>query len=226
MRNADGSITPAAAFHEATKDARVAAKLTRVMLDKVAGDIARWDAMGLDGFHIGVNVSSADFHNGNLREGLEEIFARHGAARNRLVIEVTESVYLDQRDRAISDEIRRLRGEGLKVALDDFGTGFASLTHLMTIPIDAIKIDKSFTQDVTGHGPSRIIVEGLIQIARKLGLTVIAEGIETTEQVDHYCQVGCGIGQGYLYSKAAPFDVITQMLRINAADISSFQQSA
>ncbi|WP_246660059.1 EAL domain-containing protein [Rhizobium sp. FKL33] len=218
MRNADGSITPAAAFHEATKDARVAAKLTRVMLDKVACDLARWSAMGLEGFHVGVNVSSADFHNGNLRGGLEEACARHGAARDRLVVEVTESVYLDQRDRAISDEIGRLRGDGVKVALDDFGTGFASLTHLMTIPVDAIKIDKTFTRGVTAHGPSRIITEGLIKIARRLGLTIIAEGVETVEQAEHYIQFGCALGQGFLYSKAVPFATATEMVRGRIVD--------
>lgn len=226
MRNADGSITPAAAFHEATKDARVAAKLTRVMLDKVAADMARWSAMGLGGFHIGVNVASADFHNGNLREGLDETFSRPGASRDRLVIEVTESVYLDQRDRAIADEIGRLRSEGVKVALDDFGTGFASLTHLMTIPIDAIKIDKSFTRGVTETGPSRVITEGLVQIARRLGLTVIAEGVETAEQAGQCLEIGCSLGQGYLYSKAAPFALVTEMIRGRAVDLSIFQRSA
>ncbi|MDH6268283.1 diguanylate cyclase (GGDEF)-like protein [Rhizobium sp. SG_E_25_P2] len=226
MRNPDGSVTPAAAFHEATKDARVAAKLTRVMLDKVAGDMARWSAMGLGGFHVGVNVSSADFHNGNLREGLDETFARQGVPRDRLMIEVTESVYLDQRDRAIADEIGRLRSQGIKVALDDFGTGFASLTHLMTIPIDAIKIDKSFTRGVTEPGPSRIIMEGIVQIAQRLGLTVIAEGVETAEQATECCRIGCNVGQGYLYARAAPFGVVTDMIRDKAVDLSIFQRSA
>jgi diguanylate cyclase (GGDEF)-like protein len=226
MRNADGSITPAAAFHEATKDARVAAKLTRVMLDKVSNDMARWSAMGLNGFHIGVNVSSADFHNGNLREVLDDTFSRPGVSKDRLVIEVTESVYLDQRDRAIADEIGRLRGDGVMVALDDFGTGFASLTHLMNIPIDAIKIDKSFTRGVTEAGPSRVITEGLVQIARRLGLRVIAEGVESRDQAEQCCQIGCFFGQGYLYSKAVPFAAATEIIRGKAIDLSIFQRSA
>ncbi|MBB1248212.1 EAL domain-containing protein [Rhizobium sp. G21] len=226
MRNPDGSITPAAAFHEATKDARVAAKLTRVMLDKVAADMANWSGMGLNGFNVGVNVSSADFHNGNLRNGLNEAFARPGASRERLVIEITESVYLDQRDRAIADEIGRLRSDGVKVALDDFGTGFASLTHLMSIPIDTIKIDKSFTRGVTEPGPSRVITEGLVQIAQRLGLKVVAEGVETVEQAEQCVEIGCCYGQGYLYARAAPFVIVTEMIRRRAFDLSMLQRSA
>lgn len=226
MRNADGSITPAAAFHEATKDARVASRLTRVMLDRVAHDLAQWSAMGLDGFHVGVNVSSADFHNGNLREGLEEACARYGAERHRLVVEVTESVYLDQRDRAIADEISRLRSEGVKVALDDFGTGFASLTHLMTIPVDAIKIDKSFTGGVTAKGPSRIITEGLVNIARRLGLIVIAEGVESPDQADRFIEFGCALAQGFLYSKAVPFAAATEMIRSKSVHATRLQRGA
>lgn len=226
MRHADGSITPAAAFQEATKDARVAAKLTRLMLDRVAADMARWKAMDLDGFHVGVNVSSADFHNGNLREVFDDIFARAGVSRDRLVFEVTESVYLDQRDRAIADEIGRLRSEGVKIALDDFGTGFASLTHLMTIPIDAIKIDKAFTRGVTEAGPSQVITEGLVQIARRLGLQVIAEGVETDDQAAQYLGMGCVLGQGYLYSRAVPFATATEMIRGRSVDLSIFQRRA
>lgn len=100
----------------------------------------------------------------------------------------------------------------MRVALDDFGTGFASLTHLLTVPVDIIKIDKSFVERlVPGHG-AVIIVEGLLSIAAKLGLRVVAEGIETDAQLDQLLSFGCRLGQGYLFSKAVDQDAATSLL--------------
>jgi EAL domain-containing protein (putative c-di-GMP-specific phosphodiesterase class I) len=101
----------------------------------------------------------------------------------------------------------------LKVALDDFGTGFASLTHLMTVPVDFIKIDKSFIDRLVSDRPSQIIVEGVIGIATKLGIQVIAEGIEHVEQAEMLAAMGCLAGQGYLYSRAVDTDAIAALVR-------------
>ena len=101
----------------------------------------------------------------------------------------------------------------MKVALDDFGTGFASLTHLMTVPVDFIKIDKSFIDRLVSDRPSQIIVEGVIGIATKLGIQVIAEGIEHVEQAEMLAAMGCLAGQGYLYSRAVDTDAIAALVR-------------
>ncbi|KAA3509584.1 bifunctional diguanylate cyclase/phosphodiesterase [Agrobacterium rosae] len=212
MTATSGEIIAAANFHEATKDAHVAAKLTECMLSCVARDMRAWLDGGLPFQHVGINLSAADFHAGHLRERLCTIFADAGVPLNHVILEVTESVYLSQRDDVVADEIRSLRKLGMRVALDDFGTGFASLTHLLTVPVDIIKIDKSFVDQLVSGNVAVIIVEGLLSIAAKLGLRVVAEGIETDAQLDQLLSFGCRLGQGYLFSKVVDRDAATSLL--------------
>jgi EAL domain-containing protein (putative c-di-GMP-specific phosphodiesterase class I) len=107
----------------------------------------------------------------------------------------------------------------LRVALDDFGTGYASLTHLLTFPVDIIKIDKSFIARLTGDSAGGVIVAALIDIARKLGMRVVAEGIETTEQAERLLDLGCVLGQGFLYYRAASFEETTRRLLDGASGL-------
>jgi EAL domain-containing protein (putative c-di-GMP-specific phosphodiesterase class I) len=119
---------------------------------------------------------------------------------------------MTRQDPVVPRTIKAMRAKGLRIALDDFGTGFASLTHLFTVPVDAIKIDKSFVDRLTHGDKSAVIVEGLISIARKLAIRVIAEGVETQRQAAQLLAFGCKLGQGYLYSKAVHRDEVTAML--------------
>jgi predicted signal transduction protein with EAL and GGDEF domain len=125
---------------------------------------------GLPFQHVGVNVSSADFYTEDLSTKIDEAFARSGVPLNYLSIEVTENVYFGQRDRVVATGIADLRMKGVHVALDDFGTGFAALTHLLTVPIDMIKIDKSFIRGLEPGDSGTAIVRGLLQIAHDLAL--------------------------------------------------------
>lgn len=101
----------------------------------------------------------------------------------------------------------------MRVALDDFGTGFASLTHLLTVPVDIIKIDKSFTERLVPGDAGAIIVEGVMDIATKLGIRVVAEGIETDSQSEQLRALGCTFGQGYLFSRAVDRHAATEMFQ-------------
>jgi diguanylate cyclase (GGDEF)-like protein len=213
MTTSSGEIIAAANFHEATKDAHIAAELTQRMLSRVASDIRTWLDMGLPLQHVGINLSAVDFHAGNLRERLCRVFGDAGVPLEHIILEVTESVYLGQRDHVVADEIKALRAKGLRVALDDFGTGFASLTHLLTVPVDIIKIDKSFVDRLVPGDAAIFIVEGLMGIARNLGIRVVAEGIETEMQADQLLKFGCTLGQGYLYSKAVDRRAATGILQ-------------
>lgn len=100
--------------------------------------------------------------------------------------------------------LHRLHEAGVAIALDDFGTGYASLTHLREFPIDVIKIDQSFLQDIHRNPASAVIVRAMIELAANLGVEVVAEGIETEEQAEFLSEAGCGIGQGYLFGAAMP----------------------
>jgi diguanylate cyclase (GGDEF)-like protein len=211
MRLGD-QIISAGDFQEAMKDVHVAKALTARMMKLVAADVRTWLDMGIPFQHVGVNVSSADMHGGTLDTMLVAAFEREGVPLKHVIIEVTETVYMGDGDRLVRKAVETLRGKGLRVALDDFGTGYASLTHLLTVPVDIIKIDKSFVNRLAPGNASMAIVEGLLQIASKLDIRVIAEGIETEAQAGLLKAVGCILGQGYLFSCAVDRDATTELL--------------
>lgn len=216
MRSEAGDMISAGEFYEATYDVHVASELTQRMLTLVAADVRRWLDLGIPFQHVGINISSADFHGGKLAERIATAFQRVDVPLKHLILEVTESVYLGQQDHVIAREIQSLRSKGLRVALDDFGTGYASLTHLLSVPIDMIKIDKSFVDRLQHGGGSAAIIEGLIGIAEKLGVGVVAEGIETEEQALQLHALGGDHGQGYLFARAVDPHSMTDMLLHNA----------
>ncbi|WP_084580910.1 putative bifunctional diguanylate cyclase/phosphodiesterase [Sphingomonas azotifigens] len=211
MRAGDRIIS-AAEFFEATTDGKVAGAITDRMLERVAADLRRWCDFGIAPRHVGMNFSSSDFHGGRLRELIPETLARHGVPLHHLTLEITETVYLGQGDTVVADTLRWFRSQGLMVALDDFGTGYASLTHLLTMPVDYIKIDKSFTDQLLQNSASRAIVEGVLHIAQELDMGVIAEGVETESQAELLRSIGCAYGQGHLFSPAIDAARATEML--------------
>lgn len=208
----DGEIISAAAFHQATADVHVASDLTQRMMSLVAADVRTWLDRGIPFQHVGINISSADLHCGTLYDRLRAVFGAARVPLKHVILEITESVYLGQKDPVVRRQIKALRAQGLRVALDDFGTGFASLTHLLSVPVDVIKIDKSFVDRLAVGDASFAIVEGLIQIARNLDIRVIAEGIEREDQAALLRQFGCRLGQGYLFSPAVPREIAFQLL--------------
>ena len=202
VRTPEGRIISAGQLVEAMEDLTLGNFLTDRMLALVARDIRYWLEQDIPIQHVGVNVSMADFLKGNLHERIVAAFKEHGAPLECIVLEVTESVYMDGSDRIVARAIEQLRGEGLLVALDDFGTGFASLTHLLNFPVDMIKIDRSFVaQMATGRG--EIVIKALLDMATGLGMRVVAEGVETAEQAKRLEHLGCVHAQGYLFGRAA-----------------------
>lgn len=206
-----GEVLAAGDYIEATSDVHTATRLTRRMLDIVARDVRSWLDLGIWFQHVGINAASADFQGGLLHAAIREAFDREDVSLEHVILEVTESVYMAQEGK-VAREVETLRKNGLRVALDDFGTGFASLTHLLSVPVDLIKIDKSFVSRMEPEGRSAAIVEGLIAIADRLGIRVVAEGVETRQQAEMLEQFGCSLGQGYLYSRAVDRQAITQLL--------------
>ncbi|MGQ3676153.1 putative bifunctional diguanylate cyclase/phosphodiesterase [Xanthobacter sp. TB0139] len=212
LTNHQGEILPAAIFREAFSDARVAVETTRHMLEIVARDIRTWQVEGLPVQFIGVNITSADFSSGDLPSKIDDAFTRHGAALKHLVLEVTEDADIGQRDQVVSTGIMELKIKDVRVAFDDFGVGRASLGHLLTVPVDIIKIDREFIRKL-GEGPSLPIVRGVLQIASDLGIVTVAEGIETVEQAEMLRGLGCEFGQGYAFSRAVAREQAVQLLR-------------
>jgi diguanylate cyclase (GGDEF)-like protein len=210
----DGTVVSAGAFHAGLDDPRIAYQLTGQMLEQVARDVRCWLDEGIPFQHVGVNVTTGDFLRGDLAERLTTIFAAQNVPLSHIVLEVNESVFMGGADRAVPHAVEALRAQGILVALDDFGTGFASLTHLLSFPVDVIKIDRSFVERLGGDQPSEVVVRAILEIARRLDMRVIAEGIETSQQVGVLRQFGCLMGQGYLFSRPVPVADVTELLRL------------
>ncbi|TWF53287.1 bifunctional diguanylate cyclase/phosphodiesterase [Neorhizobium alkalisoli] len=211
IRTDDGQIISAGAFAEALQDLSMGHLLTDRMLSQVARDLSGWLHQGAPLHYVSVNVSMADFDQGDLRQRIGEVFSQHGVPAGNVVIEVTESVYMDDGDRKVAGTIEDMRSDGLKVALDDFGTGYASLTHLLNFPVDIVKIDKTFVDRMSG-GAGEVIIKALLDMAAGLDVRIVAEGVETADQALRLQRLGCRYAQGYLFGRAVDHDAMTKML--------------
>jgi EAL domain-containing protein (putative c-di-GMP-specific phosphodiesterase class I) len=147
--------------------------------------------------YVSVNVSARQFRDPRFVDGVRRVLAESDLAPSALMLELTESVLL-RRDERIHSDLMELKVTGVRLAIDDFGTGYSSLSYLRELPIDVLKIDKSFVEGIATSEQRLALVEGIIQIARTLHLKVIAEGIETEVQRDLLVSMGCQFGQGYL----------------------------
>jgi EAL domain-containing protein (putative c-di-GMP-specific phosphodiesterase class I) len=159
---------------------------------------AAWPS-ALSNLRLSINVTAADISQpGFMADFLGQV-DRSGFPRSRLTVEITESGLIQDVDAAAA-LLTALRSEGLAVAIDDFGTGYSSLAYLKGLPLDYLKIDSSLAQDIAGSARDRIIVRGVIHMAKSLGLNVIAEGVETEQQLDLLAREGCDYYQGFLRS--------------------------
>ncbi len=210
IRTPEGEVISAGSFAMGLTDSKNAYRLTSCMLEQIASAMRGWMDEGLELRHVALNLSTVDFHRGDLEQRLIAPFKAHNVPLHFLQIEVTENVLMDQE---VAGMVTRLRAQGLQVALDDFGTGFASLSHLKDFPLDYIKIDKSFVDSLLSDIACGAIVEALISMAQKMQIGIIAEGVETLEQATRLLEIGCPLGQGYHYARPVDGDAIAVLLR-------------
>lgn len=189
--------------------------LARWIMGTACGDRQRWYQQGdLDApAVVCVNVSFAELLHPDHAAMVAEVLAATGLVASRLVIEVTEHVPLLDAEEA-AGRLRYLAAEGIAVALDDFGTGYSSLAHLQAFPVDVLKLDGSFVARV-GHDPTDVAIAGaVVSLARGLGITVVAEGIETAQQLAHIRTLGIQRSQGYLHGVPVPARELESLLRV------------
>ena len=134
-------------------------------------------------------------------------------------MEVTETVFLGAGGNLVEHTLKTMSENGIRIALDDFGTGYASLSHLKELPIDVVKIDRSFLTDIHDDDHNAAIIRAVVGLGRSLELEVVAEGVENFDQVSYLIAHGCRTGQGYLYGKASPADRVPELVHA-AAEIS------
>jgi len=179
-------------------------------------ELARLERLGLSGLRMSVNVSVGQFRSPRLREDLAAALRDSGVAPSQLELEITESVAMDEPE-ALIRIIDDIKAMGVKIAMDDFGTGYSSLSYLQRLHIDRLKIDRSFVSPVNGSSRAHRIAEMVIQLGHSLGLTVIAEGVEDTQQAETLARMGCHQAQGWLYAKAMPADELESWIRSRLA---------
>jgi len=194
-----GLLTPGQ-FEEVLDDPRLASSVGSHVIEMAIRQAAAWMAQGKEFGRIAVNVLSADFTIGCLATRLQATLARYHVPASRLCIEVTERVFLGGGVTNIAEAMHRINALGVEVALDDFGTGYASLTHLKAFPIDRLKIDRTFVQDMHENNDSLSIVKAIVQLGQSLGLRVTAEGVENFDQFVLLQSMGCGSFQGFYFS--------------------------
>jgi EAL domain-containing protein (putative c-di-GMP-specific phosphodiesterase class I) len=161
-----------------------------------------WQDVGLD-IAVGVNLSMRNLHDADLVEDITRLLEATGVRSRSLKLEVTESALMTDPQRALGS-LARLRAIGVEIAIDDFGTGHASLSYLKQMPVEEIKLDRSFVRDMRTDKQDYTIVRSTIELAHDLGLRVIAEGVEDQATWDLLVELGCDLAQGYHMSRPLP----------------------
>jgi len=175
-------------------------KISYIVLNMVCIQLYKWELLGLHVPPVAVNLSRKELHAKNLIITIHNALSQYNLSSNTIELEITESAFLHESDIVI-DNITRLQKLGYTFALDDYGTGFSSLANIKTFQFDKLKIDKSFIDNLPLDKDDQVIVSATIRMAKELGLTVIAEGVETESQVQILKSFGCDIVQGFFYSK-------------------------
>jgi EAL domain-containing protein (putative c-di-GMP-specific phosphodiesterase class I) len=172
------------------------------VLNEACSQLADWQMLPWGGEHLAVtvNLSSKQFMQADLVQRTEDILYRTGIRRGSLRLEMTESTIMEQAEDAV-EKLQALRRLGVKLYIDDFGTGYSSLSYLHRLPVDALKIDRSFISEMDTGDDRSEIVGTIVTLARTLRMDVAAEGIETAEQVTRLRALACHFGQGFFFSK-------------------------
>ncbi|MCT7966279.1 EAL domain-containing protein [Laspinema sp. D1] len=171
-----------------------------------------WQLAGLPPIRMAVNLSARQFHQQNLLQEIAQILRQTKLPPGYLELEITESIAMQDVDLTIS-LLHGFHEMGIAIALDDFGTGYSSLSSLKHFPLDQLKIDRSFIQEVTTESPDAAIIEAIVTLGHGLNLEVMAEGVETLEQLEFLKSANCDAAQGYLFSKPVPVEIATELYR-------------
>ncbi|MCE8021950.1 EAL domain-containing protein [Halomonas sp. MCCC 1A11036] len=196
------------------------------VIDEALAQMARWHEMGLPQLPLWINISAIQMFQGELETSLSAGLARHGIEPSQLGLELTESVLLDERAGDVVPRLEALRAKGHCIAIDDFGMGYSSLSYLKNLPLDKLKLDRTFIRSLPDDPADAAIVSAVLAMARGLGLDVVAEGVETHGQLDFLQQAGCRLVQGYLYSRPGPADVIEAQWQALRSDTSGLMLRA
>ena len=206
-----GWIYPSA-FIPVAEDSGLIVPLSQWVLRQACEQARAWQVAGLPPICISVNISAIDFRQRNFVANLVEILERTGLAPHLLELEITERVLMQNAEDTLTT-LRRIKTLGVRLSIDDFGTGYSSLSYLRRFPIDVLKIDQSFIRGLSENSQDAQLISAIISLGKSLDLNIIAEGVETVEQLVFLKAHQCEEGQGFLFSKAVAAEDFAQLLQ-------------
>jgi len=201
-------------FIPLAEESRLIIPLGHWIINEVARQQSAWRAEGMELVPIAINLSTIQFRNDDLPDHFGKALSRHSLEAELLDIEITESLLMDNPE-GIRRQLAELDAMGIGIAIDDFGTGYSSLSYLKTLPVDVLKIDRSFVHDLD-NADDKVITQAIIALAKSLDLEVVAEGAETDGQVVMLKSLGCDVIQGYIYSRPLPAAEFGRLLQTSA----------
>ena len=210
-----GRLSPAE-FIPVAEDSGLIVPIGARVLTLACEQLARWNAAGLDGLTMSVNVASRQFRDEEFVSFVQETLEKTGIRPRNLELEITERTLMDDTEISLR-VLGELRALGIRVAIDDFGTGYSSLSYLKRFPIDVIKVDRSFVADIPTDGDSSAIAEAIIAMGNSLDMEVVAEGVETEAQMDFLARSRCPSAQGFLFCRPLPAEEVERWCLDNEA---------
>lgn len=210
----DGHAVPPQEFIRIAEETGVIGRLGQFALDRALSDMARWKSLSDDLPWLAVNVSGAQIHESGFAEQLSVLLHRYRIEPERLHLEITEEVLIENlaRNRRM---LQRLDEIGMRIVVDDFGVGYSSLSYLKNFPISVVKIDRGFVRDIVTDPEDQAITRTICSLARDLGMQTVAEGVETDEQLALLASYRCRFAQGFLFSRPVGADEIADMISGN-----------
>jgi EAL domain-containing protein (putative c-di-GMP-specific phosphodiesterase class I) len=212
---AHGTVSPAD-FIPLAEESGLIRPLGAWVLREACKEAASWPAT----MKVAVNLSARQFHGGSLVQDVADALHASGLSPNRLELEITETVLL-QDSAAVIRALHELKALGVRIALDDFGTGYSSLSYLRSFPFDKLKIDQCFVRDPMIETNSAHIIQAIVTLGRDLGMTTTAEGIETYDQRSRLHAAGCDEGQGYLFERPLRASDLREFLENSAYELAA-----
>ncbi|BBL72112.1 sensor domain-containing protein [Methylogaea oryzae] len=210
-RHPEKGMIPPAKFIPVAEDSGLIIPISEWVLEAACRQAKQWQEQGLPPFTVGVNLSARQFERSDLLGLVESVLASTGLAPERLDLEITEGALMGDVESA-RYTLTALRAMGVKVSVDDFGTGYSSLAYLKAFPLSKLKIDQSFVRNLENDASNAAIAKAVISLSHSLGLTVVAEGVETLQQKEYLSACGCNIAQGYFYSRPLEAHAIGEFL--------------
>jgi PAS domain S-box-containing protein/diguanylate cyclase (GGDEF)-like protein len=211
-RDPEAGLVAPAAFLPLIESSGLIVPLGDWILRQAASDLRHWHSAGLSPGRVAVNISPVQLRRRTFADHLLDLVGEWPGEKGGVDIEITEGVLIDDVSSAVS-QLRLLRRSGVRVAIDDFGTGYSSLSRLAALPVDMLKIDRSFVSQLTTSGTGRTVTETVITLGKAFDMTTVAEGVETAEQFELLAHMGCDQSQGYLHSRPLPAADIEPVLR-------------